>query len=150
MGLCQTHLICCNRLIWSVPMATKRQNLRKYIQKSIPQKLWWGIKLKLCRIVSTLVSTKLLFFIAVPRAPWLLCQLKSFHRLTMRKVRIEIYCYLIADIWQKFYRNVPWVVLYQTYEFCPNRWIGLVAMATKRQNLRKHIQKSTPQKLCGG
>ena len=25
--------------------------------------------------------------------------------------------------WQKFHRNVPWAVLYQPYEFCPNRWI---------------------------
>ena len=27
-----------------------------------------------------------------------------------------------------FYRNVSWVVLYDSYEFCPNRWIWLVAM----------------------
>ena len=29
-----------------------------------------------------------------------------------------------------FYRNVSWVVLYDSYEFCSNRWIWLVAMAT--------------------
>ena len=38
--------------------------------------------------------------------------------------------------WQKFYRNVPWVVLYKTYLFCCNLLIWLVTMATKRQNLR--------------
>ena len=68
----------------------------------------------------------------------------------MGKVEIGIYCCLTADIWQKFYRNVPWVVLYETYEFCPNRWIWLVAMVTGRLNLQKNIQKSSPQKPLGG
>ena len=36
-----------------------------------------------------------------------------------------------------FYRNVCWVVLYQTYHFYPNLWIWVVAMPTKRLNLRK-------------
>ena len=43
--------------------------------------------------------------------------------------------------WQKFYRNVPWVVFYQPYEFCPNRWIWLVAMATETLNFRKKYSK---------
>ena len=47
---------------------------------------------------------------------------------------------------QKFYRNVPWVVLYETYKFCPNNWIWLDAMTTERLNLLKNIQKSSPQK----
>ena len=55
----------------------------------------------------------------------------------------------LALVWQTFYRNVPWVVLYQPYEFCPNRWIWLVAMATETLNLRKNIEKS-PQKPSGG
>ena len=37
--------------------------------------------------------------------------------------------------WQNFYRNVPWVVLYQIYLFCYNLWIWLVTIATKKQNL---------------
>ena len=48
---------------------------------------------------------------------------------------MSIYCYLIADFLQNFYRNVPWVVLYQTYLFCYNRLTN--------------IKKSTSQKLCG-
>ena len=52
--------------------------------------------------------------------------------------------------WQKFYRNVPWIVLYQSYKFCPNRWIWLVAMATKMLNLWTNIKKSSPQKPLGG
>ena len=52
--------------------------------------------------------------------------------------------------WQKFYRNVPWVVLYKTYLFYCKLLIWLVAMATRRQNLRKDIKKTTPQKLFVG
>ena len=33
-------LVCCNLLIWLVTMATKRQNLRKNIEKLTPQKLF--------------------------------------------------------------------------------------------------------------
>ena len=50
---------------------------------------------------------------------------------------LQIFC-------QEFYRNVPWVVLCQTYYFCPNLWIWLVVMETerlfKKQNhpLRSH------------
>ena len=59
--------------------------------------------------------------------------------------------------WQKFCRNVPWVVLYQPYEFCPNLWIWLVAMATKTLNLRKNSStiffsealRRMKLKLCG-
>ena len=53
-------------------------------------------------------------------------------------------------LWQTFIRNVPWVVRYQTYHFWPILWILVVAMATERLNLPKHIQNSTPQKPYGG
>ena len=48
----------------------------------------------------------------------------------MGKLEIGIYCRLIADILNIFYRNVPWAGLYEPYEFCQNRWIWLVSMAT--------------------
>ena len=60
----------------------------------------------------------------------------NFHRL-MAFISISLQIF-----WQKFFRNVPWVDLYHTYEFRPNRWIWLVAMATERINLRKNIKKS--------
>ena len=50
---------------------------------------------------------------------------------------MEIYCYLTTDILTKVLQNVPWVVLYKQYEFYPNRWIWLVAMATEMLHLRK-------------
>ena len=94
-GLLQSIPFFCNLLIWLVTVVTKRQNLRKDIKKSTPQKLFGGLeKLKLCRIVSSnsLYKNIVVFFIAVAQSLWLLCQLKSFHWLTMGKVKIEIYC----------------------------------------------------------
>ena len=52
--------------------------------------------------------------------------------------------------WQNFYRNVPWVVLYQTYHFCFNLLIWVVTMATRRQNLRKNIKKINSLEAVSG
>ena len=52
--------------------------------------------------------------------------------------------------WQKIYRNIPWVVLYQKYNFCPNLWTWLVATATESLNLRKNIQKSSLSEVIRG
>ena len=52
--------------------------------------------------------------------------------------------------WQKFYRNVPRVVLYRTYLFCCNLLICLVPMATKRQNLRKKCLKINSSEAVWG
>ena len=52
--------------------------------------------------------------------------------------------------WQTFYGNVTWVVLYQPYEFCPNRWIWLVAMAIETLNLRKNINKNFSSEAMRG
>ena len=38
----------------------------------------------------------------------------------MGKVEIGIYFCVAADFLTKFYRNVPVVVLYKPYEFCPS------------------------------
>ena len=58
-------------------------------------------------------------------------------------VLLQIFCrYILLQIfWQKFYRNVLGVVLYQPYEFCPNRWFWLVAMATERLNFQNKYSK---------
>ena len=49
---------------------------------------------------------------------------------------------LLQIFWKKFYRNVSGVVLYQPYEFCPNRWFWLVTMTTKRLNFHTHKKKT--------
>ena len=71
----------------------------------------------------------------------------SCNWLIMRKNENLVFTAISVQIfWQKFYRNFPWVVLYQPYEFCPNLWILLVVMATEMPNLRKKYSKSSPQK----
>ena len=49
-----------------------------------------------------------------------------------------IYFCITAGILTKFYRNVSGLVFYQPYEFCPNNWLWLVAMATERLNFKKY------------
>ena len=93
-----------------------------------------------------LTFTKVLFFIAVAHALWLLWQLKISIDLKWKTWKLRLIAISLQIFWQKFYRNVPLVVLYQTCEFCPNCWIGLVAMVTERINLRKNIKKSSTQK----
>ena len=66
----------------------------------------------------------------------------NFHRLIVGKMKIGIYWIFIADILTNvFFRNVCWVVLYQTYSFCPNFSVSLVVIATKRQNLQNIFKK---------
>ena len=56
----------------------------------------------------------------------------------------------VQIFWQHFYRNVPWVVLYQTYLFGSNLLIWLVTMATKRQNLWKIYWKINSSEAVWG
>ena len=56
---------------------------------------------------------------------------------------------LLQIFWQKFYRNVPGVVLYKPYEFCLNRWIWLVAMATEMLNFRKKYSEIFSEVIRG-
>ena len=58
-----------------------------------------------------------------------------------RKEKLLFIAISLQVFWQKFYRNIPCVVLYKTYHFCPNLWIWLVAMATKILHLWKKYYK---------
>ena len=53
------------------------------------------------------------------------------------KWKLAFISVLLQIFRQKFYGNVSWVVLYQPYEFCPNHWFWLVAMATERLDFRE-------------
>ena len=108
---------CCNLLIWLVTMATKRQNLWKIIKKSTPQKLFGNSSWNFAELFLILASRKKLFFIAVTYALWLLWQLKFpvTYNGKMRFIAIPLQIF-----WQKFYRNVCWVVLHQAYHFSSN------------------------------
>ena len=111
---------------------------RKYSKINSSEAVW-GIKLKLCRIVSN--STKTLFFIAVAQALWLLWQLKVSIDLQWEKWKLRFIAISLQVFWQKFYRNVPGVVLYKSYEFCPNHWFRLVAMVIEIVNFQKKYSK---------
>ena len=60
--LYKTCLYCCNLLLWLVTMATKRQNWRKKYSNINSSEAVWGIKLKLCRIVSNKSRYKIIVF----------------------------------------------------------------------------------------
>ena len=78
-------------------MATKIQNLRKKYSKINSSEAVLEVKLKLCRIVLTLVSTKVVF--VLPFLKHFGCYGNLKLQLTYNgKVKIEIYCYLIANI----------------------------------------------------
>ena len=55
----------------------------------------------------------------------------------MGKVENDIYCYFTVDILTKVLQKCSLSSLYEAYEFCPNCWIWLVAMATERLYLQK-------------
>ena len=136
------HLLLYLQIFWQ--NLYKRQNLWKNIKKSTSQKLFLGIKLKLCRIVSNNCLYKKLFLLPL---------LKHFG--CYGNLKFPLTCNGKSENWdlllshcryfdESFFRNVCWVVLYQTYTFCPNLAIWLVVMATKRLNLRekKNINSS--------
>ena len=96
-----------------------------------------GGGLKLCRIIHNISRFKNTVFYCRCLSTLVAMATLNFHRLIIGKLQIDVYCYFIADIWQKIFRNVCCVVLYQTYTFCPSISIWLVT--TKRPNLWKKI-----------
>ena len=84
--------------IWLVAMATQGINSQKHIQKSSPQQPLGGWSWNFAELFITLASTKYVF-IAIAYVLSLLWQ--SFHRLIMGKMKVGLYCYLIADILSK-------------------------------------------------
>ena len=83
----------------------------------------WGIKLKLCRIVSNNSLYKNIVFIAVAQALWLLRQLKVSIDLQWEKWKLRFIAISLQLFWQKFCRNVfEWsstkhIILDQTSHF---------------------------------
>ena len=51
--------------------------------------------------------------------------------------------------WQKNLQKCFLSILYQTYHFCPNFWIWLVAMATERLKLRKILKNHLLEAIRG-
>ena len=79
-----------------------------------------------------------------------------FIDLQWKKWKLRFIAISLQIFWQKFYRNIPGVVLYKPCEFCPNHWFWLVAIATEILNFRKkyskiffsEVMKGIKLKLC--
>ena len=111
--LYQPYEFCPNQWFWLVAMATERLNFWKKYSKIFSEA---QDKLNLCINVHDIsLYINYIFYCCCPCA----------------FIAISV---LLQIFWQKFYRNVSGVVLYQPYEFCPNHWFWLVAMATERLN----------------
>ena len=95
-----------------------------------------------CECTLTIASTKVLFFIAVAQALWLLWELKSFHWLTMGKVKIEIYCYLIADILTKVLQKCSWSSPLQTIWILSKLLILIGCHGNRNVTFSKNIFKN--------
>ena len=90
-----------------------------------------------------LASIKLLFFYCHCLSTLVAMATLSFYRLIIGTLEIGVYCCSIADILTKHFRNVYWVVLYQTYTFCPNL-IG--CHGNQKTNFAKNIKKKKKKK----
>ena len=141
MVLYKTYLFYRNLLIWLVTMATKRQNLRKNIQKINSSEAVWGIKLKRCRIICNTNLFKKIVFIAVFKHFGRYGNLKfplTYNGKSENWDLLLSHCrYFDKSVTEMFLEYSP----LQTIWFCPNRWFCLVAMATEMLNFRKQYSK---------
>ena len=77
----------------------------------------WGIKLKHCRIISNNNLFKNVVFYCCCWSTLVAMATQSFHWLTMGKRKLRFFAISLQIFWQKFYRNVPGVVLYKQWFF---------------------------------
>ena len=137
----QTYYFCPNLWIWQAKFE------KKIYKKIFSSEAIRGIKLKLSRMFITLAFTEMaFFFIVVVHVLSLLWHFKVSIDLQWEKWKFTS---SLPMFWQKFYRNVPWVVLYETYCLCPNVWIWLVAMASEIfKNLLRRSRTGDKAKTC--
>ena len=102
------------------------------------------------RYLYSLEYIPLVFIVVAQDVVSLLWQLKVSIDLQQEKWKLAFISVLLQIFWQKFYRNVPGLVLYQPYEFCQNHWFWLVAMATERLNFWKKKFKNLLLRSCKG
>ena len=70
----------------------------------------------------------------------------SFHRLTMEKIEKMAFTAMLLQIfWQNFYRNVSWVIFYQSYNFLPTAQFHLSPWKPKckKKKKKKKNRKNT-------
>ena len=97
----------------------QKAEFAKNIQKSTPQNLYWGIKLKLCRNVHSISLYKnniyiYIFFLLLLHMHFLLLwQFRISTDLKWEKWKLSLIDVLLHVFWQNFFRIVCWVVLYR-------------------------------------
>ena len=90
----------------------------------------------------------ILFFIQIASELWLLWQLKVSIDLYGKIWKFAFIAMSLQIFWQNFYRNVPWVVLYQPHEIYKIAQFGWLPWQPKWLKIEKIFKKSSPQKLC--
>ena len=129
--LYQPYEFCINRWFWLVAMATKAKFSRKTFKNLLRSHK--GDEAETLHNM-TLASTLIIFFIVLAYVLSLLWQLEVSIYLLWEIVELSGNWHLFL-LWQIcFYWNVSRVVIYQPYEFCPDHWFWLVAVATESLN----------------
>ena len=120
----------------------------KNIKKVNSSEAIWRIKRKLCRNVNCIslynngLLLLLMFFHCYGNMKFPLTYCEKW-KLASVAISLQIF-------WQKFYRKVPWLVLYQTYHFCPNLWIKMIGCQGNRKDLfTKNIKNQLIRILKG-
>lgn len=124
--LYEIYQSCPNHSIqWLVVMATKRLTLQKIFKNHLLRSCT-GDKAESLQNVLSISFYKITVFDAVAQALWFLWQLE---------VPVDLWW----EKWKSHCRYFCWVVLYQTYKFCPrlSMWSVVMATATERLILRK-------------
>ena len=134
---------CCqNHWFWLVAMETERLNFRKKIFKNLLLRSHKGVEAETLHKCSWHEPLHKLYFL-LPLSMCFRCygNLKFPYTCTYNGKSGNWHLFLCyCRCFDTFYWNVSGVVLCQPYEFCPNRWFWLVAMATEKLNFWEQKQ----------
>ena len=133
--LYQIYHFCRILWIWLVTITNGRLNLQKILKNHLRSHK--GKEAKTAEMFITLASTKIMHLL--PLLMYFRCygNLKVSIYLQWEKWKLAFIAISLQLFWQKFFRNVYWVVLYQTYYFGSNLWVFI---STKRLNLPKILK----------
>ena len=117
---------------------------RKNILKNYLLRNHMEYRTETCRNILCISLYKILCFYCYCSKTLVALVTLSCHRLIMGKSEKMAFNIVkpLQIFWQNFYRNVPWVVLYQADNFSAQCSFCLVAMPAKIQNIEKNILKN--------
>ena len=118
-------------------MATQRLNFWKKYSKIFFSEAIRGMKLKLCINVHDIsLYMHFIFLLLLSMCFYCYGNFKFPYNYN-GKSEIGIYFCVTADILTIVLLKCFWSSLYKPYEFCPDHWFWLVAMATERLNFQE-------------